>query len=353
MKKLIVERSRGRLSVLILVVIWSLCGSFAQDELNQMITKIQSNPGMYNQEFVTILGIVTQYTPATGTTTANYLVKDDYGEEMQVNTSSNAPETNVKYVITGTVIVNPVTSYPYIIERNRQRVNEEVDNDNDGVNNEIDNCPDSYNPDQADKDGDGIGDVCDQGEVTTTNWVLIVIIAGSFLLLVVLIIVFFSRRNKERNSVISSKPEKAESTDKLSSPTPAPATTDFTTIKINTGVGSKTLKFIPGKLVITAGDDKGKEFMISGYPTLEGNIVTIGRESVSGERAHSHIQLIERTVSRKQAELIARDNKLYVRNLSETNFTCLNGIEIMVSEVKEVKFESIIKTGEVEFQYKA
>ena len=92
--------------------------------------------------------------------------------------------------------------------------------------------------------------------------------------------------------------------------------------------------------------------MISGYPTPEGNIVTIGRESVSGEKAQAHIQLTERTVSRKQAELIARDKKLYVRNLSETNFTCLNGIEIMAGEVKEVKSGSIIKTGEVEFQYK-
>ncbi|MDD3814727.1 MAG: thrombospondin type 3 repeat-containing protein [Desulfocapsaceae bacterium] len=36
-----------------------------------------------------------------------------------------------------------------------------VDSDNDGISDDTDNCPDVANPDQADADGDGIGDVCD------------------------------------------------------------------------------------------------------------------------------------------------------------------------------------------------
>jgi hypothetical protein len=35
------------------------------------------------------------------------------------------------------------------------------DKDGDGILNDVDNCPDTYNPDQSDIDGDGIGDVCD------------------------------------------------------------------------------------------------------------------------------------------------------------------------------------------------
>ena len=37
-----------------------------------------------------------------------------------------------------------------------------MDTDNDGIFNGNDNCPEDYNPEQTDTDGDGAGDVCDQ-----------------------------------------------------------------------------------------------------------------------------------------------------------------------------------------------
>ena len=39
------------------------------------------------------------------------------------------------------------------------------DDDNDGVVDDLDNCPMTYNPDQEDRDYDGLGDVCDVVEV--------------------------------------------------------------------------------------------------------------------------------------------------------------------------------------------
>jgi hypothetical protein len=39
------------------------------------------------------------------------------------------------------------------------------DSDGDGYANNVDNCEDTYNPDQADSDGDGIGDACDTDAV--------------------------------------------------------------------------------------------------------------------------------------------------------------------------------------------
>jgi hypothetical protein len=47
------------------------------------------------------------------------------------------------------------------------------DDDSDGVLNDVDNCPGVYNSDQADADGDGIGDVCDPGVITAANTVTV------------------------------------------------------------------------------------------------------------------------------------------------------------------------------------
>jgi DMSO/TMAO reductase YedYZ molybdopterin-dependent catalytic subunit len=41
-------------------------------------------------------------------------------------------------------------------------VSVDYDGDSDGVPDSIDNCPNDYNPSQADSDGDGIGNVCDE-----------------------------------------------------------------------------------------------------------------------------------------------------------------------------------------------
>ncbi len=43
------------------------------------------------------------------------------------------------------------------------------DTDGDGWANWVDNCPDDPNPDQADADGDGFGDVCDPGSLLTAS----------------------------------------------------------------------------------------------------------------------------------------------------------------------------------------
>lgn len=42
-----------------------------------------------------------------------------------------------------------------------------IDTDNDGIPDSIDNCPFIYNPDQADSNGNGVGDVCDSCEEPT------------------------------------------------------------------------------------------------------------------------------------------------------------------------------------------
>jgi hypothetical protein len=44
------------------------------------------------------------------------------------------------------------------------------DSDEDGVPDVIDNCPEDYNPDQSDSNGDGVGDVCDPTGIGERGW---------------------------------------------------------------------------------------------------------------------------------------------------------------------------------------
>ena len=119
----------------------------------------------------------------------------------------------------------------------------------------------------------------------------------------------------------------------------------------------KTMKFIPGKLVIISGPDKGREFRIAGFPREdeEGNVVTIGRADVEGERAFAHIQLGDtyRTVSRIQAEIIQKtsSNEVYLRNKSTTNPTQVNNEEVPPEESVELQNEDTIQMGELVLQY--
>jgi pSer/pThr/pTyr-binding forkhead associated (FHA) protein len=116
----------------------------------------------------------------------------------------------------------------------------------------------------------------------------------------------------------------------------------------------KTMKFIPGKLVVSAGPDQGTEFRIAGHPTPEGNVVTIGRAKVEGERAFAHIQLGEayRTVSRIQAEIVQQeDSDVLLRNKSTTNPTLVNNESLPPEETVVLTDGDLIQMGELVLRY--
>jgi len=183
--------------------------------------------------------------------------------------------------------------------------------------------------------------------------VMMYVIVGGIALLFLLVIAYFVLGSKklpnkfEAESLIASE----EATSGEVSPEPSPVRpSDFKTIRINIG-GPKTLDTIPGKFEIISGRDIGKEFKMNGIPGPNGCVLTIGREKMTGDAAYSHIQLFEKTVSRRQAEIHYIDNKMFLVNLSETNPTQLNGVELKIAVATEILDESVIKTGEVEFKY--
>lgn len=281
--------------------------SFSNSLMGQQkvqIEEILDNPGKYENELVTIDGIVTQYFQGNTQTTSYFLIQSDYGGVVNVNTSDNPPVIFKKYEITGTVVIDQIQRRPIIIEKSRNLIDNKTK--------------------------------------------LIFSLAAVVLLLIVFLFIYLlvSRRRAEK---IQSN---------LKSPVPqinASKTQDYdddySTIKISKD-DPKTVKLIPGRLEIITGADKGKTVLIAGYPTAEGIVVTIGREVIEGDRKNSHIQLLEKTVSRKQAELILSNSTLMVKNLSNTNNTQIDGRLLDINETSEVKPGSVIKTGEVEFMYK-
>jgi hypothetical protein len=293
-----------RIPLLIVLVLILSSVSYAQEEDFAEgylpIDSIILNPGKYNNEFVLVKGQVTQYTPGDTRTTASYILQGEFGAAISVNTMDSKPEVFAIYSVTGTVVIDPYTQQPYIIEKGKDL------------------------------------------EANNPSGMLLLGMFLGFLFLAILIVVLVVRYSKPRQVQVAGVAGGNDSDVEYDN--------DFQTIRIVTD-SPKTLKFIPGKLVITAGADKGKEFMISGYPTDRGNVVSIGRESIGGDRAYSHIQLTGKTISRKQAEIIQNDGKLFLRNLSETNHTEMDGDELNPEQEMEIKPNSVIRMGEVEFQY--
>lgn len=284
------------------------------------IGSIINNPGRFNNEFVKIRGLVTQYTPGVpNQSTAYYLIKDDYGAIIKVNTAQGKPQTNTKYEVTGTVVIDQVNMEAYLIEQSKSELTPIA-------------LPPPPPPD------------------TRNNWMTGLIIGG-VILLAALLVLYFILQSKSKQAANTPTAPLQDSSAKSDVPSDKTSSDDdFKTIKVSYSA-PKTLKFIPGKLEIISGLDKGKEFKMQGLPGPNGSIITIGRDKAAGDSEFSHIQLMEKTVSRRQAELSYRDHKLFIKNLSETNYTQLNGSELQVGESREVLPNAVIKAGEVEFRY--
>lgn len=274
------------------------------------IKDITDNPGKYIQEKVEIEGVVTQYVEGNTATTSYYSLQGNYGGLIKVNTSASSPITLSRYKVTGTIILDQKTRRPVLIEDTRVPLS-------------------------------GMPKILTYG----------LLVAGVLLILVLVIFILRNRKPALKGSEANTQPiTKTNVPDSSGTPKSSVADEDYATIKISTGA-PPTMVLVPGRLEIIAGTDKGKSFKIAGYPGPEGSVVTIGREEVHGEKKFAHIQLMEKTVSRKQAEIIHTNKTLYVKNLSTTNQTEIDGKPISTGEQVELLAGSVIKTGEVEFKY--
>lgn len=300
-----------------IICVLSFSVIFGQEKVKQ-VNDILSDPSKYLKEDIQVTGLVIQYVEGTEKTTSFYYLKDDFGAIIKVHTAEGKPETNIKYIVNGILYIDPLTELPFISERSKTRAD-----------------PDIVTPPQHVKTW------------WEKNWLLIVIITSAILLFTLILLLFGRRKNVAAPGIKSINNNQNITYEKNEPPVPK----DNLKTMVIPSTAPRTMKFIPGEFEVITGDDKGRIIKIGGYPTEEGSIVTIGREEVTGQRDFAHIQLKEKTISRRQAEIILKDGKMYIKNLSQTNYTKLDGKEIPPNTSSELNSGSVITFGEVEMKY--
>lgn len=292
------------------------------------VESIVNFPGRYEHERVVFEGHIMRYVAGTPTTSSYYEIQGDYGARLRVNTTAPRPVILKRYQVEGTLIM--YNDAPLVIESTKRLLEDAP----------VRVAPPVEEPKEVVQETSWIQD----------NMLYVLIAAGVVVLALIVLIIVFATRSTPPAPVtpITERAEEKRETivEKPTFSTPS----QYKTVRMAVDT-PKTMRFMPGRLEIVSAEDKGKSFKMAGFPSDNGSVVTLGRESVSGERGYSHIQLNDQTVSRKQAEIIYRDAKMFIKNLSETNYTKVDGKEIKPNELAEITNGAIIKTGAIEFRY--
>ncbi len=324
------------------------------------IEEIVNNPGKFSDSDVTLSGVVERHVESSSgnSDTMNFILQGDAGSRMRVRTTDSPPVVNARVQVSGVVSISPFNqSEPY-----------------------LDEDPDAREVLAGGTSAKGGGSVSEALQPGIGFWPIVGIAVAGFLVITVLgYSIYSSSEQKAQEEADEARKRQEEELERAAS---GLNSTDFTATEVgsdgdegaeqrikssssssgneNGGPATlkfkappKTMKFIPGKLVVAAGPDQGKEFRIAGHPTPEGNVVTMGRAEVKGERAFAHIQLGDtyRTVSRMQAEIVQKDQDIYLKNKSTTNPTMVNGDPVEAEDMIELEDGDMIRMGEMMMRY--
>ncbi len=105
-----------------------------------------------------------------------------------------------------------------------------------------------------------------------------------------------------------------------------------------------TLQFLPGRLEIASGQERGREIRFVRLPGPNGTEFTFGRGE--GEQ-YKHIQLSDQTVSRQHARMRFHEGRWYLLSLSHTNPVIHVGRALAVGEEHVLDDGDRIEMGEV------
>ncbi|MBN1272958.1 MAG: FHA domain-containing protein [Candidatus Aminicenantes bacterium] len=306
---------------ILLGIIVLFCGmSFSQEKVK--VNDIKNNFLDYKDEKVILEGFATQIVEDTSQTTDFYFLKDDWGGIIKIRTSQALPEIGKKYQVVGIADQDPATQDLFITEEVRLLLTPEA-------------------PTAEEKTG--------FSKWFSKNWPYLI---GALAVVVVFLLVFvlIYALNQRKALTTTDLPATSVGTAPAGGAEPLPEPEKIlegTTVKMAIPPPG-TLKLLPGKFVVKAGDEQIKEIRFykeKGAPDTE---ITFGRAQ---ETSYTHIELKPMTVSAKQAKLIYAGNKFTLINYSATNPTRINDKNMPENGSVEVKDKDKIEMGEMVFEF--
>lgn len=316
-------------TIFLIVIVFFVTITSVTGQVKTTVYEINNNPGNFINENVQVEGLVLQYIPGSSSTLAHYILKDDMGAEIQINTTVGSPSTNEKYSVTG--VLYQENRRLFISEQSRQSLE-----------------PASSAPPTV---------------IESDNTLTYIMISSGVLLLLVAFYFLYTKSEKKTEKFTSSEGD-SKSDDKynVNNLDEEAHKTFMDSSGDNTVVIDRdymTMKALPGKLVVLNGDQADKKLSLFGANSPEGKVITIGRDSPDWkkhlkkgrENAHIRIKDSTQTVSRLQAELISSNGEMKLRNLAQANPTIVDDKQLDIGEMAPLKGGSVIQAGNLKLQY--
>jgi hypothetical protein len=340
-------RSKSRWPLLCAMVVMMMCCALAAQ--SQVLTKtrdIRENPKGYANEIVTLEGFATQWVEGKSNTTSFYFLKDDWGGIIKIRTSQDPPLVGERYRVTGPVGIDPTNHNDvYVSEEMRIHIRDETAS---GIGTGGKGLVPTAIVDSPPPKPKGFLTGFSQQE-------LILIGAIAFVVLLLIAIIIWHLRSKTKTR--PTEPPTIQGQGSVGPPPapppsgpppagPPPKVIEGGTIKMHAPPPG-TLKILPGRLEITAGDDVVKEirfYRAQGQSTPE---VTFGRAAGA---PFTHIQLKPMTVSSRQAKMTFINKQWVLTNFAaeSSNPTRYNGQPLPVEGETVLQEGDKVEMGEVE-----
>lgn len=336
----------------------------------QSYRKVESLTGAALNEAVEVEGAVARWVSGLGGNF--YLLRTNWGEEILVRTSRALPAIDKRYLVRG--VVTEQQGKRFISEEELRLITEETTRETGTSGAAVMVQVPKVEMGQA---GQMAAPVAPPGEPQPAagapsapapvlparggaSWALLGgpyvpwLVAGAGLVAIAVAVGMLARRRRPAaeeisvglaSSPVAMAPVAGAEAAVSRSPIPEPQGVTGTTVKIHRPPAG-TLKVLPGRFEVVAGENELKEIRFYKVPSQPVPEITFGR--LTGA-PYSHVQLASPTVSGRQAKLVFQDGRWVLTNFAPqtSNPTRVNGRELGVDESVTLKEGDKVEMGEV------